>query len=944
MSIAVLALVGLLLVWVVRKYSKPRNFPPGPPWVPFFGSMPFLPKIGSPLSLSWKEMTERYGKIVGCMLGPFPTVVVYDYNLIKEIFNKDEFCGRQGTFAHMYRMLGKRQGLLFNEGPGWKSHRRFTLKNLRDLGFGKKSMEDNLCFEANQICDKMEATLGKPLEVKHVFNVAVLNILWKLVANRRYDLDDPMLLKCVSAIDASLQGKNISVITVMPWLRHIAPVRSGWVAYKWFSDELVGYVKDLMKERGGIKTAAKEESDGDFITAYSKHAVQSGDPEFNENALMSTIIDMFAAGSDTTANTLAWAVLYMILHPECHEKVQREIDDVLMGKEPVLDDKARYGKIVGCMLGPFPSVTVYDYNLIKEIFNKDEFCGRPGTFAHMYRMLGKRQGLLFNEGHSWKSHRRFSLKNLRDLGFGKKSMEDNLSFEANQICDKMEASQGKPLEVRHVFNVAVLNILWKLVANRRYDLDDPMLLKCVSAIDASVQGEKIMLITLMPWLRHIAPVRSGWVAYKKFSDELVGYVKDLMKQRGGIETAAKEESDGDFITAYSKHAVQSGDPDFNENALMATVIDMFAAGSDTTANTLSWAVLYMVLHPECQEKVQREIDDVLMGKEPVLDDKARLPYTEAVIAEIQRKSCIVPSGIPHVTLKDTTIGSYQIPKGTFVIGPLYFFMHDPDYWNEPESFKPDRFIKDGKFKKDERLTIFGIGKRYCLGEQLARNELFIIFIRIMQRLDITASPEHPPPVDKYITGFILSPETFHVVRAGLSCLNELTVHAVAMETWRAFHSQDGPDGSRNALGQVLFPSNVATRSTRSETAGVVSPHLPYAANTLVDNGIAMWNKFPALREASTRRMASSVANYGKIVGSMMGSFPVVAVYDYNLIKEIFNKDEFCGRPGTFAHMYRMLGKRQGLLFNEGHSWKSHRRFSLKNLRDLGFGKKSMEDN
>eukprot|EP00095_Tigriopus_kingsejongensis_P004828 maker-scaffold1088_size63410-snap-gene-0.16 protein:Tk04828 transcript:maker-scaffold1088_size63410-snap-gene-0.16-mRNA-1 annotation:"hypothetical protein" len=99
-------------------------------------------------------------------------------------------------------------------------------------------------------------------------------------------------------------------------------------------------------------------------------------------------------------------------------------------------------------------------------------------------------------------------------------------------------------------------------------------------------------------------------------------------------------------------------------------------------------------------------------------------------------------------------------------------------------------------------------------------------------------------------------------RAGLSSLNELTVQAVAKEIWRAFHSQDGPDGSRNALGQVLFSSNVATRSTRSEAAGVVSPHLPYAANTLVDNGIAMWNKFPALREASTKRMASNVAKRG----------------------------------------------------------------------------------
>eukprot|EP00095_Tigriopus_kingsejongensis_P005205 maker-scaffold408_size180710-snap-gene-0.28 protein:Tk05205 transcript:maker-scaffold408_size180710-snap-gene-0.28-mRNA-1 annotation:"adp-ribosylation factor gtpase-activating protein 2" len=78
----------------------------------------------------------------------------------------------------------------------------------------------------------------------------------------------------------------------------------------------------------------------------------------------------------------------------------------------------------------------------------------------------------------------------------------------------------------------------------------------------------------------------------------------------------------------------------------------------------------------------------------------------------------------------------------------------------------------------------------------------------------------------------------------------LNEHAVAMETWRAFHSQDGPDGSRNPLGQGLFPSNVATRSTRSEAAGVVSPHLPYAANTLLDNGIDMWNKAGLLANMS----------------------------------------------------------------------------------------------
>eukprot|EP00095_Tigriopus_kingsejongensis_P006195 maker-scaffold252_size238019-snap-gene-1.34 protein:Tk06195 transcript:maker-scaffold252_size238019-snap-gene-1.34-mRNA-1 annotation:"hypothetical protein SINV_00302" len=113
-------------------------------------------------------------------------------------------------------------------------------------------------------------------------------------------------------------------------------------------------------------------------------------------------------------------------------------------------------------------------------------------------------------------------------------------------------------------------------------------------------------------------------------------------------------------------------------------------------------------------------------------------------------------------------------------------------------------------------------------------------------------------------GAIFSAQSEATVHSGVcSCLSPFTVgiftdegNDVTTPLSRVCTSQDGPDGSRNALGQVLFPSNVATRSTRSETAGVVSPHLPYAANTLVDNGIAMWNKFPALREASTKRMAS----------------------------------------------------------------------------------------
>ena len=74
----------------------------------------------------------------------------------------------------------------------------------------------------------------------------------------------------------------------------------------------------------------------------------------------------------------------------------------------------------------------------------------------------------------------------------------------------------------------------------------------------------------------------------------------------------------------------------------------------------------------------------------------------------------------------------------------------------------------------------------------------------------------------------------------------------------------------------------------------------------------------------------------------MGRFPVVAIYDYSLAKELFSREDLTGRPDNFAYRFRTLGKKQGLIFNDGDSWKSHRRFTLKTLKDFGFGKSSLE--
>ena len=103
---------------------------------------------------------------------------------------------------------------------------------------------------------------------------------------------------------------------------------------------------------------------------------------------------------------------------------------------------------------------------------------------------------------------------------------------------------------------------------------------------------------------------------------------------------------------------------------MHTLVDVFLAGSETTSTTLTWAVLYMARYPEVQSKVQEELDKVVgCGRQPSLQDRPLLPYTEAVVMEIQRYANILPQGVGHTSHRDIEVNGLVIPAGT-VVFPL----------------------------------------------------------------------------------------------------------------------------------------------------------------------------------------------------------------------------------------------------------------------------------
>ena len=149
----------------------------------------------------------------------------------------------------------------------------------------------------------------------------------------------------------------------------------------------------------------------------------------------------------------------------------------------------------------------------------------------------------------------------------------------------------------------------------------------------------------------------------------------------------------------------------DEEQLTRSVIDLFVAGTETTSTALKWFIVFMLNKPDIQQRMRKEILDVVGDcRFPSYLDRGNMPYCDAVIHETLRVGNIAPLSLPRGLTRDLEFRGYVIPKHALIVPSLDSILTDPEVFEEPFEFNPERFLNDGVLSGTEKVHAFGVGK------------------------------------------------------------------------------------------------------------------------------------------------------------------------------------------------------------------------------------------
>ncbi|KAL3184381.1 hypothetical protein MRX96_000770 [Rhipicephalus microplus] len=395
-----------------------------------------------------------------------------------------------------------------------------------------------------------------------------------------------------------------------------------------------------------------------------------------------------------------------------------------------------YGDVFTLWMSHRPMVMLSSYDVIREALlnHRHEFAGRFPTKMGALQTQGNHDIMFEDYNPCWKALRKVAL-----LAVRKYAVSESLEKLATEVVDSYVDSleEGSQIvESRQPF----LTILFTLIGVSVYGQtveEARSEVKRMEEIDRKFfeVAPDGLPSDIAPWLGVLYRRREKAIE-RVFHDsfEICNKFFSAAEKTYAPDAIREEKSDAQYLT---------------KGNMVQVVLNIFGAGTDTSAAELQWLFLMMAKEPSIQEKIQKEIEDNIGNSPPVYKDRERMPFTVACLMETLRCFPAAPLGMPHNTMTDTKLGQLGIPKDTCVLYNVYGVNHDPKLWDEPDEFRPERFLDPatGRLRREPLpLLSFGMGARSCPGEKLANTDMFYILVRLLQRLSVSQG-DKPPMVD-----------------------------------------------------------------------------------------------------------------------------------------------------------------------------------------------------
>ncbi|XP_004235548.1 trimethyltridecatetraene synthase [Solanum lycopersicum] len=402
----------------------------------------------------------------------------------------------------------------------------------------------------------------------------------------------------------------------------------------------------------------------------------------------------------------------------------------LMGSLPhrsIHDLSVKYGPIMQLQFGSFPVVVGSSVEMAK-IFLKTmdiNFVGRPKTAAGKYTTYNYSDITWSPYGSYWRQARRMCLMEL----FSAKrldSYEYIRAEELHSILHNLNKSSGKPILLKDYLTTLSLNVISRMVLGKSYlDESDNSI---VTPDEFKKMLDELFLLNgvlnigdSIPWLDFMdlqGYVKRMKVVSKKFDKFLEHVLDEHNMRRNAVENYVAKDMVDVLLQLADDPTL---DVKLERHGVKAFTQDLLAGGTESSAVTVEWAISELLKKPEIFKKATNELDRVIGQNRWVQEkDIPNLPYIEAIAKETMRLHPVAPMLVPRECREDCKVAGYDVKKGTRVLVSVWTIGRDPTLWDEPEAFKPDRFLEKSIDVKghDFELLPFGAGRRMCPGYSL----------------------------------------------------------------------------------------------------------------------------------------------------------------------------------------------------------------------------------